>query len=424
MILIVPNPEDVGEVEDKLKSILDTLNLNLNEGKTQKFDSSEMFHDSTDIEVNDPILDDDQYNAIIDSLWLMNKDYRQYFSEKFDESNALWWSTLEDYRNCLTELGIFITLSDLSRRLYRILFNSRRFNEIQKKSEELYLPSLPIGGTIHAYQMWRQEFVPPNNEWVNKLNELRDYYSQLLQSSWQLLQNPHNLSKIEEKQRQKWLRFASNRLVFLGLNGVIDSLVEILCTEPWRIRDPIYIVEHMARQGHTNAVKRILHHFEENNSPISEYLRAVCLRSLRFIPMQIDFDWEPIASYAVQGSIVERLMSTETWLFLDPSKPPIQDHHLHAIWHETKDNRLLPDRLIRNYLMILARYVDKNESLESLIKEVVSPDSTDYTLLSVTNSIHAGNRITLFDYEEPAKIRRKYYGTRKEYDEDAPERDT
>ena len=98
-------------------------------------------------------------------------------------------------------------------------------------------------------------------------------------------------------------------------------------------------------------------------------------------------------------------MATETLLFLDPPHEIILDNYIEAIRHEIIRSHDIPERLIRNYLLILSRYADK-AAVEDLMSMIVAENPADHTLRQVATAIMSGERIALFDYEEPGKLRR------------------
>jgi hypothetical protein len=210
-----------------------------------------------------------------------------------------------------------------------------------------------------------------------------------------------------ERRFQKHLRFAANKLAYLGYGEVYKSMANILTSEPWRIREPIYILEQLARQGYFEILYGVIAHYRESTHPMNEYLIAVCLRALRFLPDGQHLDWDTITSYAAQGTLIERLMATETWLHRMPPSPPISGQQINSVIGALQNLSPSANRLRKNYLLLLGGY--SPDSIEPFIRN----DEQDAMIQEAVMVIQQGAVGTLFEQQEPSILRRKYYSGRR-----------
>lgn len=145
---------------------------------------------------------------------------------------------------------------------------------------------------------------------------------------------------------------------------------------------------------------------QNNENRMNEYMRAIALRSMRFLPSLDAQDWETVVEFSTTSeSVVERLMATETWLYLKhESHDFIKDRHLEAIVKELQKDPPPPSRLKANYILILGLH-EQEEAIEALS----SDRNDDYLLREAINMAFEGSVTDLFEYQEPKIIREKYY---------------
>lgn len=134
------------------------------------------------------------------------------------------------------------------------------------------------------------------------------------------------------------------------------EVVEILCKQPFVVREPLHTLESLARQGYTTAIRRIIEHHRDSQHEMSEYMRAVTLQAMRFLPNINAQDWELLVESATRvDSVVEKLKATETWLYLgDVAKRFIQPQHINAVAKALKSDPPPITRLKKNYILILS----------------------------------------------------------------------
>lgn len=170
----------------------------------------------------------------------------------------------------------------------------------------------------------------------------------MFQDSWQEL-NKTNISPSDIRKFQRYVRFTLFRLSVFGFEDIIKSLMEILREGFWIIRNPINVLESLAQQGYLAEIKGLLVYYQSLDQPV-EYMKAITLRAMRFLPIINDQGWEIIVEFATitdgSISIAERLMATETWLYLGHKYNDFkQSHHITAVKNALRSEPSPPSRL-------------------------------------------------------------------------------
>lgn len=187
-------------------------------------------------------------------------------------------------------------------------------------------------------------------------------------------------------------------------------VIDVLFRGPWVTREPSCILESLALQGYSEALLQIFSRYANDTDEANEYLRSVTLRALRFLPEVGNEHWEIITKYALQGTLVERLMATETWLFHSDSPGfRLQVKHIREI-ESVKGDPSLPARLWKNYLLLIGRYDSNRVSKVGLADHL--------TLHQAYQVGHSGEGSELLSYVEPNLIRQNYYSGKQTDDVD------
>ena len=407
MIVIVPNPEHVGEVLEVIKAELGDLKLEINEGKTEIYDDVARFLDDT---ADDDTLNklSERFAQVVNALWITTSDWRDSLRKSHFETNQEWWYRIRLYHLCLQGVGIFVTPPILSRRVYKYLFNQRKCEDDLKRENELSLPPLPTNDTSKNINEWVACFEERNSNWVADRKKLQAELSDFFCESWQKLSQAVQLE--DSSAERKWarrLRFAVNRLSQLGLFFVVDEIVQILCRTPWLIRNPAFIVESLARQGFSEHLFALLIHYSNESDPMQEYMKAIILRAIRFLPNIEPEFWNVIVECTVSPSTVICLLASETWLHLSHRcQHLVEARHLDMVENALIHATQLAPRLEKNYLLILSLY-----DIDS-IKDV-SIDEDNFLICAARDIILEGRTKALFDYEEPEILRRTFYSGRR-----------
>jgi hypothetical protein len=410
MIFVLPEPqngrsiqESVSEVKAALEDVLDELKLDLNEEKHKVYDDPAEFVRNTEL---DALLEQmaNEYYGLTNRLWILDSSCRSLF-RRSAANEDLWWYRIRLYCRCLQEIGIYVTPPLVSRWIHRYLFVDpfRRKNAL-KGNSELILKGLPSEETNDAIQDWAAAFLRQNPKWVSDRQELYTKITNLFFDAWNALTAVNPLEPDEKRRSETRLRFAINRLASLGFGKTADTIIEILLSSPWVTKEPSRIVESVARQGFARELLDIFSHYRDDTQEMNQYLRSVVLRAIRFLPEVHDEHWDIIVEHALVGTLVERLMATETWLLLSESAGFVdQEEYTGEIRVELTKN--VPSRLAKNYILLLSQYPSV---------EISSVDFDDSPTLLQAYRVGSRRDVSgLLGYVEPSLIRERYYsGTR------------
>jgi hypothetical protein len=360
MILIIPEPEDgtpietvVKEVEQTLKDELNTLKLELNEKKTERYYDIAEFIQNVE---PDALLQQigDEYNDLVNRLWILDSASRNQFIKDFGNED-LWWYYVQLYCRCLQKIGLYVMPSLLSRWIHRYLFDSHRRTRDLKGNNELNIKELPSEDTDIAIQDWSMIFHRQNPEWTGDRKKLHTKIIDLFFDTWNTLNSVSLLPPVVQRQMETRLRFVISRLGTLGFEKTADEIVQVLLSSPWVTKEPSRIIESLARQGYADELLNIFACYRDNEHEMNQYLRAVVLRSLRFLPEVYDEHWNFIVAHSMEGTLVEQLMATETWLHLSNTPGFLeQEKHVGEIREEL--TKSVPTRLEKNYILLLSQY--------------------------------------------------------------------
>ncbi|OCR01739.1 hypothetical protein BCD67_14055 [Oscillatoriales cyanobacterium USR001] len=409
MILFVPDPDDVNAVLETLNKELEKLNLNLNKEKTEIYDQVSDFVES--IKEDDLFAEVNQeFEKVINGLWIGNDRYRNEFARAYRNDDDLWRHLIDQYQKCLYSINIYIKVPDLSRRIYKYLFNSKKRQNDLKRERELDFPHLPSDDREMSIGEWAYDFKQLNSEWIGEKDRLRTklitIFYESLKEIEEIQKRPKNRETIRrERTLKSYIRFAVNKLVIFGFTEIAKDIFEILCQKPWIFREPLQIVESLAIQGYLVEVLKLIAYYQNQSIKMSEYMRAVSIRAIRFFTTINEEAWEKVVEYAINGILVERLMATETWLSLAYNNLDhlVKDSDIDAVYIALHGEPLPTARLKKNYLLILGRY----KRGDMIIDEPI--DENDY-MLCEAKKIALGESIDdLFESYEPKIIRDKYY---------------
>lgn len=413
MIFIIPNLDDIDDIEKVLIEELGKLGLNLNPKKTAKIYNIKNFLEEVQ---QDQILDQlhDRYNAITDPLWMLDSSHRNLLESAY-MNDERWWHNIERYRKCLRSLDLYISTTDLSRKIFKYLFNQkRRERELKKYKQvighvtELGATCPPISDEITEISAWGVNFLAVNSEWNEDINTLRNDLIELFLSSWQSLKCLNEDNPIEYRRLERYIRFSLTKLSFLGLREIVSSIEEVLKGSFWIIRKPLNLLESIANQGFLKELNELFDHFQNLDQSI-EYLKAITIRSMRFLPSVEAKEWETIVGCAtsIDSSVglAEKLMATETWLYLGHKYDDFkQSQHIEAVKAALRSEPAPPSRLEKNYLLILGQF-EPNAVQEFS----VNVNLNDPMLVSARDLALQGNPSEIFDLPELKILRETYY---------------
>lgn len=416
MIIVLPSVTYLEDVESALKVELKTLKLELNKDKTEHYDNiSDFLEAMRDDEVLEKF--SEEFNFIIYRLWIINAEYRTKFEFANKSGNErLWLHLIGLYQQCLYSINIYVTKSYLSRKIYQYLFQQN-----QRKNQELNLPPFPNSENYSVISNWTRRFEELEFTWLNNKNNLKKEIVNLFTQSLlelkhifkQINKNDNTISKQEKRQflvqrrrLETRIRFAINKLIILGFDEVWQEIVNLICSDLFVIRDLLDVVISLARQGYTDAINQLKQCYQNSSKKTSEYLRAVILEALRFLPSLNLKDWELIFEAATEGkSDIEKLKATETWLYLgDVAKQFVQAKHIQAVANALNSKPQPFTRLKKNYILILGMHA--YEEIYNI--EIEPEEGNDYLIVDALNLAQDGKVSELFKEDEPAIIRQYY----------------
>ena len=146
--------------------------------------------------------------------------------------------------------------------------------------------------------------------------------------------------------------------------------------------------------------------YQNDSNKTSEYLRAVIIEALRFLPNLSIQNWELIFKTATEGqSDIEKLKATETWLYLgDIAKQFVQSKHIQAVVIALNTEPKPFSRLKKNYILILGIYAPDEITNISIAEEELD----DYLIADAVNLTLEEKVSELIEQHEPAIIRQYY----------------
>ncbi|ODH02426.1 hypothetical protein A4S05_24475 [Nostoc sp. KVJ20] len=411
IILIIPNPEDTHEIKNVLGDELKKLGLNFNEEKTEEDNICSFLQQSNDDEYLERL--SDRFDSVVNPLWILNSEHRAIFAS-FYHNDQLWWHNIQCYEQCLKTIKIYTHGTELSRKIYKYLFSSKsRDKDLAKQKEvfgmegELKSTQVPDSDTLNAILQWAASFTISNNIWNENRNDLRRELVDLFKNSWQdwqELRKSNSDNSSETRKLQRYIRFALYRLSVLGFEDILHVLMEILREAFWIIRDPINILENLARQGYLAEIRSLLVYYQNLEQPV-EYLKAITIRAMRFLPDIDAQEWELIVEFATISdgsvSVAERLMATESWLYLGHKYNDFkQSHHIDAVKKALQSEP--SSRLKKNYFLLLGQF-------EPNAVQEFSINVNDPMLVDARNIALQGNPSDIFDLPELKILRENYY---------------
>lgn len=418
MIIVLPSVIYLEDVESALKIELTTLKLELNKDKTEYYDNVSDFLEAMQ---DDKVLEkfSRKFNLIIYRLWLINAEYRTKFEFANKSGNErLWWKLVSLYQQCLYSLNIHVTKTYLSRKIYQYIFQQKK-----RENRELNLPPFPNNDNYSVISNWARRFEELETAWLNDKNsfkqeivnlftqsllELKRVYEQLNKSNTTISKQEKRQLIVQRRELETRIRFAINKLIILGFDEVWQEIVNLICND-FVIRDLLDVVISLARQGYTDAINQLQQCYQNSSKETIEYLRAVILEALRFLPSLNLKHWELIFEAATEGkSDIERLKATETWLYLgDVAKQFVQAKHIQAVVNALNSEPQPFTRLKKNYILILGMHApDEITNVSISPKEPKVLD--DYLIADALNLAQDGKVSELFKEDEPAIIRQYY----------------
>jgi hypothetical protein len=404
MIIVVPDPEDIQDVLSELAEQLNNLGLELNHAKTEIFSDIAEFLSATD---KNETLDElqSEFQDWLNVLWILDDQLRSVFRKAYNESKSEWWYRIDLYRMCLETIGIYISTTLLSRRIYKYLFNDALCEKDYNWQSKFEIPSLPDTKNDELLCDWSREFEKLNGSWVDKQKEIVKVFQELLiESKVKLDEALEGEDSRSEKYWVRVLRFCVNKLMQTRFykNEVERVFMEILSTSPWLIRNPHELIENLAIRGYADHIESLFTYYDDETDQTKEYMKSIILRAIRFLPDISDALWTKVVENAVNNSNVVSLMATETWLKVIQKRPElVEEEHLKSVELAIRRKPEPILRLQKNYLLILGErgqemIIDRESEQDALVQ-------------SIRDIIQADEVSSLFNYYEPEILTKEFY---------------
>ena len=406
MVIVVPEQEHIKDVIATLDDELAKLGLERNLEKTLYYKDAAEFVQSSS---QDQTLNDlhSRFRRWIDCLWIMDNTSRQLFRRAYKGSQDEWWYSVDLYGQCLRQIGVDVDSSQLSRRIYKYLFNNKQCKRDFKWEQPFELVQLPDTDDKDQMGLWKSAFENSNSAWLDEKEQLIETLNNLLlHSQVEIRSAISNQDASREKHWSANLRFCLNKLSQIALNRprFAQVIVDVLLESPWQIKNPHKLIEGLALHGYTDHIESLLFHYRDETDVMKQYMKSVILRSIGFLNEVPSVLWEQVVHSAVSdASPVIGLMATETWLRVMQRNPQlVKKHHLQRIESAVDAISRPSSRLLKNYFLILGG-TGRNVTSPTLglhdddilrdVAEVIYNDGVDY----------------LIDQREPDVLAREYY---------------
>ncbi|KAB2902716.1 MAG: RNA-directed DNA polymerase [Anaerolineae bacterium] len=342
MVLVVAHRDQVDHLLAELDEQLHLLNLARNPEKTE-------FVSAMDFNLVLGMSDDLRAlryscNKHLKAIWVVGCHYYEYLAitpETFYEFLSL-------YQKRVQALGLVVSLPTLRRKIMKYLntpFQGRLLDDT------IELPEFGENDGEDA-NIWARNFSYQNLGWIEKLNILRKQLGTIVHD---LLSSVNmNYEKLTRSDNRR-LRFAISRLCQLGFpEDLLEVVVDLLKREPNQLREPAFVLDSMAIQGHSKAILEVYNHYVDHRNS-DTYMKALLLRAMRFhveLPVVLLMD----VSLQSKASLEERLMATES--LLASKLILVSDQYWAGIVNILATN--MPPRLKKNFILLLRQIKDRD----------------------------------------------------------------
>lgn len=269
-IIICCQPEYKDFVLRELDISLNTLGLTRSESKTIPMPAPE-FINYLEQDVRLGYLSN-EYSMILGEIYRLSDRYYEYYLRNR-------WEFLQKYQSLLSNLGLFISVPKLSR---KIDANSKSW--LRRRSHPWRMVSLPYISNIDALDninSWVEQFKDKNSLWVERRQALMEHLQKMLRESISIIDNSEDGKEISSAKTV--ITFSVYRLGHLGLGAVIDDIYQILTHRPWLINVRATL-QSLALQNQQDLLIKIYSEIS-NAKPEWQFIKASTLKSLNYLWM-------------------------------------------------------------------------------------------------------------------------------------------
>jgi len=267
-IIICCQPEYKDFVLRELDISLNTLGLTRSESKTMPMPAQE-FVNYLEQDVRLGYLSS-EYSVILGEVYRLNDRYYEYYLRNR-------WEFLQKYQSLLSNLGLFISLPKLSR---KIDANSKSW--LRRRSHPWRMVSLPYISNIDALDninSWVEQFKDKNSLWVERRRALMEHLQKMLRESISIIDNSEDEKEISSAKTV--IKFSVYRLGHLGFGTVIDDIYQILTHRPWLI-NVRSALQSLAFQNQQDLLIKIYSEIS-NEKPEWQFVKASTLKALSYL---------------------------------------------------------------------------------------------------------------------------------------------
>jgi hypothetical protein len=384
MIMVLPTGVDETEILAALDRQLDLLDLTRSERKT-KVMTTKTFLAITE---QDDVLEElgQRHNYLLADLYRIPPRYAHLASSD-------WWAFVRRYQRLIGSIGVFLSLSRLSRKVYRNLKWWRRLINLWN---QVRFPSVDSLAELEDVDCWREEFRCMNStqrrNWVGRRSHLVHDLSELMQNSLDGIEVEDDVDRNRAQQR---LRFAVNRLGQLGFGDLVDEVIHILVETPWLIR-PRQVCRDLVLQGHERLLLEAFGVLTERDEAEWSYVRAAILKAFSHSRTLDEESIDVLQNIAAEGATVaERTMATEV-LILKENTDHLDDVVLHDLIEVAEPY------LAKNYAIL---YSSIDDEVDTVRAELDRPDILNEAL----EYVRVQPDLTSLRRIEPELLRDEYY---------------
>lgn len=346
IILIYPSNLPRQFVLDLLDYELLKRELSRSEGKTSEVMTVEDFLKLTEFDEELEILSQ-EHAQLTSVLYKLDRNYIKV-------AVADWWIFVENYQNLLMNIGVYVSIPRLSRKLQK---NLRWWQSHLGWFSKFALPPVDHMDDLRDAINWQFEFYrlhgKPEIGWLDKKEHIRSRLAQLLRNNLPLLEST---STVDQKKAKSRVKFAIQRLGQLGFEEEATIIAEILLTQPWYL-NPRRVCHDLALQGYQNLLVDVFNQLKEYSGIEWSYVRGAVLKSFSNLPSPSNSVIKILCDVLLgSSSNLEKLMASETLLLIQKTEQ-LSKQDLEDAIRKCDDSYL-----VKNNLLLHALVAGKEES--------------------------------------------------------------
>ena len=402
MVMVVPDSRDQEAAIAELNNRLQKLGLELNPDKVMTYSP----HEWLLLPQNNERADFDEYNdrirsLITGSLFFFPVSYYDFITS-ISEDNDLWWEFVNLLRIAFLEIGIYMSMSWISRKI------NEQSNPLDKIGTTLVFPSVEL--LYDNPQKWGQQLLLANAGFSRGIQELREDLNQSFSDAVELfLKAPPDTE--EDLSQLTTLRFLSGRLCRLGFFDSTKQQVLKLLEDPTIFKWPNWLIECLAIQGVDRELINLLTFYESSTERAVSYIRAVIIKAIKhfnreFLEANVHQIQEILYRYVANATNIEQMAASEVLLF----QYSILGNRFEKLWQCIESPYVEDFRVIRNllYTLSLCNQID----IEDLVTYAEARWGDNESLNSVFRIIELDKVKELVVVRENAVLRTTYYSER------------